>query len=1458
MIGNEKSVIDGAMNANGKVFITNPNGTIIGKNAQINVGGLVATTANISNDDFMNGRYQFHGGSQGAIENLGQITVPEGGVVALIAPIVKNGGTITAPKANVLLASAERFSITLPDNQNFAYTLDQGTLQGLVDNGGAILADGGHVVLTAKGIDTVKKSLIKHSGVIEANTVQNKNGVIELLGDLDNTRLEVSGTLKAEAKAQGDGGFIETSASQLDISEQANISTHAENGKTGTWLIDPKDFTVAPSGGDTTGAVVSKGLEQNNVTLKSRDGAKEGKGDVVINDEISWNKNTLTLNAEHDIHINKNLTGAGTAKLALEYGQGTTDGGESDYHLKNGAKVNLPVGKNFSTKKGSQDTTNEFTVIHSFPNVAQNYTFNTTRIALGKDIDLSYAKTLKDFGGWSTLPVFDTYVHGLGHYVDKLSLNSSKDNTGLFREIYGGSIRDLGLKNLNIKSSANYTGGLVGRAHNDMTIRNVTALGNVQGIDYTGSMIGQGSSTNLKNVKFIGNIIGDNYVGGLAGESYNLNNVAVIGNVRATGDNVGGLSGVTRGDISDSLAGTIVKDVNKDANIINVTGVNNVGGLVGLTYDGSIHRSFAVGNINGDNRVAGLMGMDADDGIRSTISESYFVGNVTATGQSVGGLGGYDVDHIHDSYVSGNITGVDNVGGLVGDGLGYMNVYNTYYNGVVSGTGRNVSNLFGVEDYDYTYDNNYFNIDKTRPLGKYGYGKSLSDMMKKSTYEGWDFDKVWRIDEGNDYPRLRALTEGTIIVTPNKTDVGVQAHDLKKVYDGKEVSTEEHLRTIATANGYSDIVSVSGLKDGDTLSSLGGLTYGGTWQGAKNAGKYSIVPSGLNGGQKYEIKYGEGSLTIDKRPITIIANKVYDGTNVARVYDDNEQVIEEQIVSLANTVSGDDVRVKKGTEGVLKGSDALSGYQSLAELGTLKLEGNSAENYELVTYGSRWLMSKKPVRLSGNVMYSGMDWVFGADLNIDKSDIMGNDQIFLNVYTGDVQLDGKDVSQEGRKIIGVSKEFAFAGEGGENYIVDKNRSLVYIFPKTLSVSTSKYFDGNNVFDKNFELGGIVHGDTVNVSGTASVSSHMEGVYREFKDNKLSIDNKNYQIGNIRAEIMYLPFDPLNSEIYKEVSAYEKLIYGQNRFKYDPYTNIRIYSDYELARLPTEHLKKIVDTMRSQGVLTQLPKEHRQFYTDIQGIINEAEHFDMQLANLKGTIESWVSPEGISVWTKTIVNIADVTTTIITNGESIESIKLPPEMEKFVDKYIPEVITNNPGDATNLLDKSKLYNYLNILGNSDAVKRILDTGTSVLDGSTKDVLRNLIYGGLDSYLIFTKGNDHVKQLKEVTEALAKLVIALTEENVDATGAFLAIVGISAEITSSLSSGKTQVFSKMVSVWIDSWNNGKALANKASELSQIFSQAVEQYWDGISEYHYREFLIETIRYNQDLNKQKRQMK
>lgn len=164
--GTERSEILGNLSANGQVFILNPNGVLFGKGAQVNVGGLVASTLRMSNEDFMAGNYKFTEGVNGsaAVVNEGRIQVAEGGVLALIAPVVTNTGTLIAPQGSVLMAGADAVTVTLQDGSLVSYTIDKGNLQALVDNGGLIQAEGGHVVLTAKGLDALSRAVVNHSG----------------------------------------------------------------------------------------------------------------------------------------------------------------------------------------------------------------------------------------------------------------------------------------------------------------------------------------------------------------------------------------------------------------------------------------------------------------------------------------------------------------------------------------------------------------------------------------------------------------------------------------------------------------------------------------------------------------------------------------------------------------------------------------------------------------------------------------------------------------------------------------------------------------------------------------------------------------------------------------------------------------------------------------------------------------------------------------------------------------------------------------------------------------------------------------------------------------------------------------------------------------------------------------------------------------------------------------------
>ncbi len=188
------SEILGTLNANGIVFVINRDGILFGKGAVVNTAGFVATTHDIKNQDFMAGRYNFNipGRPDASIVNQGTITAASGGFAALVAPGVRNSGTITATLGTVALGAANGFTldlygdrlITLAVNDQIAASVkDVATgkpLKSLITNDGKIKANGGRVELTAAAARTVVDSVINTSGVIKANSIGTRNGMIVL------------------------------------------------------------------------------------------------------------------------------------------------------------------------------------------------------------------------------------------------------------------------------------------------------------------------------------------------------------------------------------------------------------------------------------------------------------------------------------------------------------------------------------------------------------------------------------------------------------------------------------------------------------------------------------------------------------------------------------------------------------------------------------------------------------------------------------------------------------------------------------------------------------------------------------------------------------------------------------------------------------------------------------------------------------------------------------------------------------------------------------------------------------------------------------------------------------------------------------------------------------------------------------------------------------------------------
>ena len=146
------SSIDGTLTANGTVVIVKPNGVFFGPTSTVDVAGLVATTANIADSDFMQGKLKFSkpGNPNAAVVNQGTITASDAGLVGLVAPSVENDGVINAKLGRATLASGDTFTLDLAGDKliSVAVTSDQ-LPQQVVANTGVIQADGGTVTMTA-------------------------------------------------------------------------------------------------------------------------------------------------------------------------------------------------------------------------------------------------------------------------------------------------------------------------------------------------------------------------------------------------------------------------------------------------------------------------------------------------------------------------------------------------------------------------------------------------------------------------------------------------------------------------------------------------------------------------------------------------------------------------------------------------------------------------------------------------------------------------------------------------------------------------------------------------------------------------------------------------------------------------------------------------------------------------------------------------------------------------------------------------------------------------------------------------------------------------------------------------------------------------------------------------------------------------------------------------------------
>ena len=195
--GPDPSAIFGRLNANGQVFLVNGSGILFGQGAQVNVGGLVASTLDLSAADFMAGRRSFgnSAASSARVENSGSLNAASGGYIALLGGQVSNQGTISAQLGSVALAAGQRVKLDFAGDKLLSLQVEQGTLDALAENQQLIQADGGQVVMTAQAADKVLSGVVNNTGIVQARGISTQNGVIRLSGDVavNTGALDVSG-----------------------------------------------------------------------------------------------------------------------------------------------------------------------------------------------------------------------------------------------------------------------------------------------------------------------------------------------------------------------------------------------------------------------------------------------------------------------------------------------------------------------------------------------------------------------------------------------------------------------------------------------------------------------------------------------------------------------------------------------------------------------------------------------------------------------------------------------------------------------------------------------------------------------------------------------------------------------------------------------------------------------------------------------------------------------------------------------------------------------------------------------------------------------------------------------------------------------------------------------------------------------------------------------------------------
>ena len=729
----------GTLSANGQVWLVNPAGIVVGSGAHINVAGLLLSTADLSNGNFLSGNYNFNipGNPGAAVVNHGQIVAASGGSVVLGAPQVTNDGLVEAELGTVVVAGAKTFAVDFAGDNllSFAITgpvtqVAQGT-GALVANGGTLAAQGGRVLLTASAAKGVLDNVINVSGIVEATSASvGANGQIVLSGS--GGAVTVSGTLDASGKGAGQtGGTVEVLGDRVNLAAGAKIDVSGDAGG-GTALVGGNFHGAGPqanaaittvaagatidadaitSGNGGRVAVWSEDATDFAGSITARGGAEGGNGGYVETSgqlELAFT-GSVDLRAPHgqmgmllldpqDLDIvNDEQTPEAGASSILDT---TLEGA-----LANG-NVTLATNNSSGSQSGDIAVATNITWVSGTSLTLEAY----RNITL--DAGVTIANTSSSSGAGLVLRA-DSIGTGTGTVIFDDGAEINFANSAGTVAIYYNPVSNPAGSLVNSTSyvagsgTAGYSGGSPGYAGGEvllgsgstltayMLVNTVYDLQNIEnnpaGSYALGASIDASATAGWNSgAGFIPIGNSEPFTGTLVGTSPTGTSQTTISNltINSGAGNVGLFGTIGPGATVSNLA--LV-----NANVTGTAANANVGGLAGTSY-GTIASVTVGGSVTAASAdaVGGLVGIDEGPSITGAIANvavsggAYSDGNVAGFGH-VGALVGlvYDTSSIASSSATGAVTGGvgSDVGGLVGTAYANLTLTDDFATGAVTG-----------------------------------------------------------------------------------------------------------------------------------------------------------------------------------------------------------------------------------------------------------------------------------------------------------------------------------------------------------------------------------------------------------------------------------------------------------------------------------------------------------------------------------------------------------------------------------------------------------------------------------------------------------------------------------------------------------------------------------------------------------------------------------------------------